>query len=89
MGQLIDLTGQRFGRLTVLRRAGTYKSFDHQIPTWLCRCDCGNYAVIKGNALKIGATKSCGCLRRETSSKNMKLRHALAKQAMTEAGYVG
>ena len=88
MGQFIDLTGHRYGRLTVVKRYGTYKSFDHQTPTWLCRCDCGNYTVVNGNALKIGSTKSCGCLRRETSSNNMKLRHALAKKAMRENEYV-
>ena len=44
MGKKRDLTGQRFGRLTVLKEAG--KNCGHI--TWLCRCDCGNEIVAKG-----------------------------------------
>lgn len=56
-----DLTGERFGRLTVLEVAG--KSPDGQAK-WLCRCDCGaTKTVIAGN-LTQKRTKSCGCWRR-------------------------
>ena len=68
---LIDLTGRRFGRLTVLRRSGTYHykrgGSDHTCPLWLCRCDCGAEAEILGNNLRAGRSRSCGCLRSETS----------------------
>lgn len=59
MGALVDLTGRRFGKLTVLERVG-FKSHNTQ---WLCVCDCGNTTVAgRGNLLN-GHTKSCGCLK--------------------------
>ena len=58
MGKLIDLTGQRFGRLTVIERAG--KDYIGQA-MWRCRCDCGNVTVVAGGNLRTGNTKSCGC----------------------------
>lgn len=62
MGKLIDLAGQRFGRLTVLQRAG---SDAYNNAMWLCRCDCGNEKAIAGVSLRSGATRSCGCLHQE------------------------
>lgn len=61
MPKLIDLTGQRFGRLTVIGRADT-KSKDVK---WLCKCDCGNECITKGIYLRTGDTRSCGCLAKE------------------------
>lgn len=70
MGKLIDLTGQRFGRLVVVERASTYypkhKPWYSQ-PLWRCKCDCGEEIVTYGNHLKKGSTRSCGCLRSETA----------------------
>ena len=57
-----DLTGERFGRLTVVRRAENTK---HGGAQWLCQCDCGNVKVVRTSALH-GNTKSCGCLYRDT-----------------------
>lgn len=57
---MADLSGQRFGRLTVIEKAG--KSKDRHI-VWRCRCDCGNEAIVQSNALLLGKTKSCGCLK--------------------------
>lgn len=66
MGKLIDLTGQRFGRLTVIERAEDYISPKAQPqPAWLCRCDCGNIRTIVGHALRSGHTNSCGCIASE------------------------
>lgn len=62
MSKLIDLTGQRFGRLVVVERVGT----DGRYPTWLCKCDCGNTIITRGTHLRRGDTQSCGCLHRET-----------------------
>ena len=60
--RLIDLTGQRFGRISV-------KSFSHigkdGCAVWKCVCDCGNEICVRGHDLRTGNTKSCGCLRRE------------------------
>ncbi|MBS0990518.1 hypothetical protein JK175_01440 [Lacticaseibacillus paracasei] len=61
----IDLTGQRFGRLTVLKRCGTYTyPSGNKRSKWLCKCDCGNICEVKSNSLKSGK-KSCGCLEAE------------------------
>ena len=60
--QLIDMTGKRFGRLTVLRRAekksdcGAY---------WLCRCDCGSVKEVLGTHLRDNTTLSCGCYHKD------------------------
>lgn len=64
MSKLIDLTGQRFGRLTVIERRGSAAS-GHAL--WHCKCDCGNYHTTTSNQLHSG-TKSCGCLQRERAS---------------------
>lgn len=71
-----DLTGQRFERLTVLEQAEPYisPSDGKRSTTWRCRCDCGNEVVVLGRNLVTGGTRSCGCLRRETSAMNGKLR---------------
>lgn len=58
MSNFKDLTGQKFGRLTVIKRA---ENQGHNC-MWLCRCDCGNEKIVRGSHLKSGAIKSCGCL---------------------------
>jgi len=58
MGRVCDITGQRFGLLVVLRRAGN--TIDGKA-MWTCRCDCGNEKDIVGKNLRNGNTKSCGC----------------------------
>lgn len=60
--KFIDLTGNIFGRLTVLsichyKPNGTY---------WNCLCECGNKSIVNGCKLKSGKTKSCGCYRKES-----------------------
>ena len=60
-GNRLDLTGQRYGQLTVLRPA---ESIGDKT-TWLCRCDCGNEVVVKTRYLRSGHVKSCGCKRAE------------------------
>lgn len=58
----IDLTGQTFGMLTVLRRGENAKDGHAK---WICQCACENHTIIEvnSNQLKKGNTKSCGCLR--------------------------
>jgi len=55
--KVVDLTGQRFGKLLVLRRCGSKNGH----AAWLCRCDCGNEKIMSASSLRSG-TKSCGCL---------------------------
>lgn len=61
MGTLIDLRGQKYGRLQPFRNVGNRNG----AALWECICDCGKAVVVFGNALRTGNTKSCGCLKRE------------------------
>ena len=70
MGQIIDLTNQKFGRLTALRRTGTNS---HRSSVWECICDCKNIVFVSATALRSGGTKSCGCLRRDLQSEHQDL----------------
>lgn len=65
MPKLKELTGQRFGRLVVLERAGSNEG--HAL--WLCQCDCGQKKVVLGKLLCNGKTQSCGCFHKEQLSK--------------------
>ena len=56
-----DLTGQRFGRLTVLSYAFSKNGQTY----WKCVCDCGNTLITQRSSLIRGDTKSCGCLNKE------------------------
>lgn len=68
MGKFIDLTGRRFGRLTVLARAENHK----KDVMWRCLCDCGNEITTARSSLLAGRTRSCGCLARESSARIIK-----------------
>ncbi len=59
MSRLIDLTGQRFGMLTVLCRSKQ----PHPCVYWICRCDCGRIIEAAAANLTRGHTVSCGCRR--------------------------
>lgn len=63
MGRFVDLTGNRYGRLTVISRAESKKRKTGGSRTmWNCQCDCGNIVVVDGDHLKSGHSKSCGCI---------------------------
>ena len=62
MGKIINMMGQRFGRLVVISEAGRDKG-RHIL--WLCRCSCGKEKIISGGSLRSGKTQSCGCLQKE------------------------
>ena len=63
---MVDLTGQKFGRLTVIRKA--HRKIGHNV-AWVCQCVCGNKIETSTTNLQSGNTKSCGCLKREIISK--------------------
>ena len=66
-----NLVGQRFERLVVLERDFDYQKLKKAKRSyWKCQCDCGNIKTIASDSLKNGSTRSCGCLSRETTSKN-------------------
>lgn len=72
-----DLTAKIFGRWTVISQAGVSR---HQCATWNCRCICGKDKIVEGRALRIGKSKSCGCLKTEVSAEGCRKRatHGMA-----------
>jgi hypothetical protein len=58
----IDISGQKFGRLTVVESVGSKKG---EGVLWLCSCECGGEIFSTGKPLKSGNTKSCGCIAKE------------------------
>lgn len=75
----MNLIGQKFNRLAVIEMAESHISpKGAKERQWLCKCDCGNFVVVKTAHLRSGHTKSCGCLANETRIKNgMKEKHGL------------
>lgn len=77
MSRFIDLTGQRFGKLYVIKyhhsNNGAY---------WLCKCDCGNETILRGSYFRYGSTKSCGCGSKEQARKNCE-KHRLSGHLMS------
>lgn len=62
MGKFVDITGNKYGRLTVIERVDN--ALDGQ-SRWLCECTCGNTTIVSKGNLKSGNVKSCGCLAKE------------------------
>ena len=60
-GNVKDLIGQTFNKLTVIERAGSDKRGE---ALWNCQCECGNQIIVLGSNLRTGHTTSCGCERR-------------------------
>ena len=69
MPRTIDLSGQKFGKLTVLEKG----SSKNRKLYWKCQCECGNIKEIPGSSLKLGAIKSCGCLKQKYKSRSDKV----------------
>lgn len=63
--QAMDLTGQRFGRLIVIKLSAKVKSGRMTIMKWECLCDCGNVKIASLSNLRSGNVQSCGCLRKK------------------------
>lgn len=83
MGKFIDLTGKKFGRLTVTSRAPRNKFGQTQ---WACRCLCGKSTVVPANSLKRKHTKSCGCLRVDKTGETKKT-HGFSRKNKVEIFY--
>lgn len=67
MPKLLDITGEKYGKLTVIERAKNSKCNRVQ---WLCECECGKHTVVTSNGLRTGKTRSCGCLYGEDYAKH-------------------
>lgn len=75
MSKLIDLTGQRFGRLTVIEKVSQKTKCTNA--RWRCKCDCGKETTVLGITLRRGESRSCGCYRTEYFKKKM-TKHGLS-----------
>lgn len=73
-GNIRDLSGQRFGKLTVLGFHDRIKSGKSHKIRWECLCDCGKKTVVRGDGLVSDNSKSCGCVATEKLIKNNKKR---------------
>lgn len=73
MGKLLDLTDQKFGRLTATRLAGR----DGNRIMWECLCECGTHKLVRGSHLVSGATISCGCYRKDMMTTHGLYKHPL------------
>lgn len=69
MSKIIDLTGKRFNRLTIIKRVENNRFGK---VCWLCECDCGNEVIVESQNIRTNHTKSCGCLNMEQRSKTGK-----------------
>ena len=78
MRKVIDLTGHRFGRLTVIERAEN----KGKRVCWRCHCDCGNICIVRGYHLTLGKIKSCGCLQKE--QRHNHLQHGMSHSPIYE-----
>ena len=76
--RFIDITGQRFGRLTAVHRAPT----KNRRTFWACQCACGKQTVVNAGNLRNGTTKSCGCWKVE----NGRLQGAVRGATHRESG---
>ena len=67
-----DLTGQTFGRLTVI---APHDCGERKL-RYICQCSCGGVKVVRPDALLYGLTKSCGCLKKEQDRINLTANHS-------------
>lgn len=74
-GRFKDLTGMKFGRLTVIERT---ENRGKEV-MWLCKCDCGNECIVRARNLVNKITKSCGCLQKD-SAKSLNYVNLVGKQ---------
>lgn len=72
MPKRINITNTRFGRLLVIKPVENKKQFT----CWLCKCDCGNFKIVKTNDLQQKKVQSCGCMQYE-NQKYGSIKHGL------------
>jgi hypothetical protein len=75
---IVDLTGQRFGKWTVIKRVPDKTPGR---PLWLCHCDCGVEKIVNGASLRQGRSRGCGCLRNKKLSERA-TKHGLIKSSL-------
>lgn len=73
-----NLKGQKFGKLTVVKYAGTDKQ---RKSLWQCKCECGNYITTRGTSLRFGSPRSCGCLQKQVVAE-LKTKHGFSRNRL-------
>lgn len=68
MPKVVNIIGQKFGRLVVLEEYSKRTPNGHK--KYVCQCDCGNTHITSGESIRRGSSKSCGCLRKEYKPSN-------------------
>lgn len=89
MSKRIDMTGQKYGRLTAIE----LDRVENNHTFWKCRCDCGNIAIIDGAKMRSGHTKSCGCfslenVRRQRKKNEYKVIGECVKVKISDSEYM-
>jgi len=85
MSALKDLTGQRFGRWTVLERVARPQFTTSTSAFYRCLCDCGTERIICGVSLRNGDSRSCGCFRNDICRERLKRLSEERKRLKEEA----
>lgn len=83
MGRVIDITGEKFGRWTIVSRASNRGT----AAQWVCICSCGTIRTVLAQTLKNGSSKSCGCLMAELSSIRS-TKHGATKKGCKSVEYI-
>lgn len=71
MAKFKDLSGQTFGKLTVICISRKVKSGKRERYYWKCKCDCGNMKEVRTDCLTYGMVRSCGCIKKEQDKINL------------------
>lgn len=72
INKVVNLTGKRFGRLTVIG----LDDKEGRKTYWVCQCDCGNIKSVRSDSLQARLIRSCGCLKNEQDKKNLTANHS-------------
>lgn len=72
-----QVNGKKFGRLLAVEYVGPNGNGERM---WKCQCECGKTKVVKGSSLRSGATKSCGCYKKECNSISRNIKHGMTKK---------
>lgn len=79
----VDLSGQKFGKLTAIERCGSQNGD----AVWRCMCECGGEKIAKVGNLKVGHTRSCGCLVAESAKERPPHKHGYGRRNFLSPTY--
>ena len=80
MAKFVDITDQKYGMLTAIKRIKRPRGKKDTGAWWLVKCNCGNEKILRANTFKTGNTKSCGCLTSQLMTESRKLEDGLSQK---------